>query len=80
MFAVACSISRTRLSTVTSWSSADAFALALAFVYERLDEKAEALAVLEKITTDGRLSPDQIKLAWRRWVKLHMKTFIIFFY
>jgi hypothetical protein len=64
-----------RAYPVTRLSTSDAFALALAFVYERLDEKAEALAVLEKITTDGRLTPDQIKLAWRRWVKLHMKTF-----
>lgn len=64
-----------RAYPVTRLSTSDAFALALAFVYERLDEKAEALAVLEKITTDGRLTPDLIKLAWRRWVKLHMKTF-----
>ena len=64
-----------RAYPVTRLSTSDAFALALAFVYERLDEKAEALAVLEKITTDGRLTPDQIKLAWRRWVKIHMKTF-----
>jgi hypothetical protein len=56
-------------------SAADAFALALAFVYERLDERDSALAVLEKVTTEGRLSPELIKLAWRRWVKLHMKTF-----
>lgn len=64
-----------RAYPVTRLSTSDAFSLALAFVYERLDEKAEALAVLEKITTDGRLTPDLIKLAWRRWVKLHMKTF-----
>jgi Uncharacterized conserved protein (DUF2075) len=64
-----------RAYPVARLSTVDPFALALAFVYERLDEKAEALAVLEKITTDGKLNPDQIKLAWRRWVKLHMKTF-----
>lgn len=64
-----------RAYPVARLSTVDPFALALAFVYERLDEKAEAIAVLAKITTDGKLNPDQIKLAWRRWVKLHMKTF-----
>jgi len=64
-----------RAYPVARLSASDAFALALAFVYERLDERAEALAVLEKITTDGKLPPEQLKLAWRRWVKLHMKTF-----
>lgn len=64
-----------RAYPVARLSTSDAFALALAFVYERLDERAEALSILEKITTDGKLTQDQIKLAWRRWVKLHMKTF-----
>jgi tetratricopeptide (TPR) repeat protein len=64
-----------RAYPVARLSTVDPFALALAFVYERLDEKAEAIAVLAKITTDVKLNPDQIKLAWRRWVKLHMKTF-----
>jgi hypothetical protein len=64
-----------RAYPVARLSTVDPFSLALAFVYERLDEKQEALAVLAKITTDGKLNPDQLKLAWRRWVKLHMKTF-----
>ena len=64
-----------RAYPVARLSTVDPFALALAFVYERLDEKQEALAVLAKITTDGKLNPDQLKLAWRRWVKLHMKSF-----
>lgn len=64
-----------RAYPVARLSTVDPFALALAFVYERLDEKSEALAVLEKITTDGKLNPDQLRLAWRRWVKIHMKTF-----
>jgi len=64
-----------RAYPVARLSTADPFALALAFVYERLDERSEALAVLEKITTDGKLNPEQLRLAWRRWVKIHMKTF-----
>ena len=64
-----------RAYPVARLSTVDPFALALAFVYERLDERSEALAVLEKITTDGKLNPDQLRLAWRRWVKIHMKSF-----
>ena len=64
-----------RAYPVTRLSTSDPFALALAFVYERLDERSEALAVLEKITTDAKLNPEQLRLAWRRWVKIHMKTF-----
>lgn len=60
----------------------NSFGLALACVYERLvdenprsEAKIEALAILEKITKDGFLSPELNKFAWRRWVKIHMKEF-----
>lgn len=64
-----------RAYPISRLSVADAFPLALAFVYERLEERSEALAILDKVTTEGRLSQDLMRLAWRRWVKLHMKTF-----
>jgi tetratricopeptide (TPR) repeat protein len=64
-----------RAYPVARLSTSDPFALALAFVYERLDEKFEALAILDKITTESNISSDLVKLAWRRWVKLHMKSF-----